>query len=246
MAKQAVSTEFEKYFAKKKASFAEAQKAENESRGAPIPVGVTGICVVKDMTATLSRSKKVPMITLSCTVESPSEYNGKSFQRTWFISESEKASEADRYEWMLNDLENAGLPRDLRENHEGLVDICDYFISSGNKLDFEIVEDQYSTNNRRANIYARPDSPGNGQASDSGSVKSPDPAPEKEEPAQEPEAKEEPQAESAPSNGGGEIVKYMSLDYELLGEGEAEGTMKIKSCSTGRIREVSEDKIKFS
>lgn len=140
MAKQRVSSDFMKWQEKSSNKLAESKKAENTMGGIPFPDGHSGICTVLDVSASLTKNKKVPYISFKCVSDC-----GKKFTKMYLFSDSEKATGADRWSWMLNELENAGMPREYREaNGDTAEGIIDYYMAGEEiKMSFEVSKDAY-------------------------------------------------------------------------------------------------------
>ena len=145
MAKQRVSSDFAKWQERSTNKLAESKKAENTMGGIPFPVGHTGVCTVIDMTAGVTKNKNIPYMTIKC-----ASSDGKKFSKMYMFSTSEKATFADRWSWMLNEFENAGMPREFREEHgDSAESLINYFLGEEEiKMSFEVVADTYQQSGR--------------------------------------------------------------------------------------------------
>lgn len=236
-----VSDGFKKFEQKRKGAFKKAQEAENTARGIPLPIGTQGDCVSVEMKCGTTTKKSTPFINLIVLTTSPADKKDKRCQKTWFISDSEGASDTDRWEWMLNDLENAGLPREIRTEYKDFEkEVVGYFNNNKVRMNYRVVEDQYAQDNVNINLYAA-DNLGESENKEEKQEEQE----EKEEKTETSSETESPKEEDTPENEEGyEVVTHLGIDYYLIGEGDAEGTVKIKSMKSGRVKEVSEDKIK--
>lgn len=126
MASGKVSAQFNQAFAKA-SGIDEAKKAEVQMMNSiPVPVGWAGQCKVLDMIADVS--KKGNMYVNMDLTPTEGEYAGKKITKNWTFSQTEKMSPADQMERFLNDLEIAGMPRELRVSFEGIEELINWWL----------------------------------------------------------------------------------------------------------------------
>lgn len=154
MAKQKVSADFMKFQAKNTNHLADAAKAENTMNRNPLEVGTKGIVTVVDMVAATSK-KGYPYTNMTLVVAS-GPHEGVKLTKNWTFNETAKATPIDRYTWFLNELENMGFPRHLRESSGGDMNtIVQYYLDADPpiQLSFEIEKDDYSMDKKRIVMY---------------------------------------------------------------------------------------------
>jgi len=158
MAKQAVSAKFNKFIEKNLrpgSALDKARKQESMLTGCPLPMDTAGVAVIADLEFAETPEKPDGtggklLVRASLEVETPDEYQGKSLKGpglTWFIASSEKQTEEEAFARCLDDLENMGLPRSVRENFQDLNEIVEHFTGNGPKrVNYSVVKDNWSGN----------------------------------------------------------------------------------------------------
>lgn len=142
MSKSKVSNDFNKFYTKSAAAFDEAKKAEKQVRGIPVPTGTTGTAVISDFTADRAKGgEQNPFIAVEITVILPEEYRGKKFTGAIHsIYDSDKMTAAGRMAIALDDLEDMGLSREVRENHKSPQELADDLLEESHYVTFEVKE----------------------------------------------------------------------------------------------------------
>jgi hypothetical protein len=154
MAKQKVSHDFMKFQAKNQNHLADAAKAENNMTRNPLEVGTKGIVTVVDLVAAQSK-KGNPYVNMTLVVAA-GPHEGTKLIKNWSFNDTAKATAIDRFGWFLNELENMGFPRTLRESSGGDVNvIIDYYLEANPpiQLAFEIMEDNYAMDKKKTVLY---------------------------------------------------------------------------------------------
>lgn len=153
-----VSSSFSKFLAKNATAVEEAKKAENSMQTCVMPVGWKGHAIVVGATADKGKDRKDDKgntvegneyINIEFNVVNSEEYAGKKFSLHWSFYDSEKATAAQRFEWCLNEMENIGLPREIREEFTDITQVLDHFIKSDVVYDCEVVHNQYRRGDKK-------------------------------------------------------------------------------------------------
>lgn len=157
MSNAKVSSDFEKFYGSHAQAIEEAKKAENSMATSPTPVGWKGKCILLEAVANKSKDKPQqdgtikpgnPYVNLKYGIVNDERYQGKTFTKNYTFSDSKNATAADRFGWFLNTCENLGLPRDIRENHNRLVEVLDWLLASDQVFDCECVASDYTTDKK--------------------------------------------------------------------------------------------------
>ena len=141
MSKSKVSDAFSTFTSKNEHKLEEAKTAEKQTRGIPLPVGTVGVAVISDARADRAKSPpNNPYVIVEITVLEPEEHRGVKipgcFHSIW---DSENMSAAGRFAILLDDLENMGLPREIREKHGTDIGTClDYLLEEPHYVTYEI------------------------------------------------------------------------------------------------------------
>lgn len=154
MAKQKVSNDFMKFQAKNTNHLADAAKAENTMNRNPLAIGTKGVATVVDMVAATSK-KGHPYVNMTLVVAT-GPHEGTKLLKNWTFNETAKATPIDRFGWFLNELENAGFPRTIREQSNGDMNtIVQYYLDADPPIQvaFEIEKDDYSMDKKRIVMY---------------------------------------------------------------------------------------------
>jgi hypothetical protein len=154
MAKARVSADFMKFQAKNQNHLADAAKAENTMTRNPLAVGTTGVATVVDMVA--ATSKKGNAYVNMTLVVSSGPHEGTKLTKNWSFNETPKATAVDRFTWFLNELENMGFPRSLRESSGGDMNIIiNHYLEAEPpiQLGFEIEKDDYSMDKKKIVLF---------------------------------------------------------------------------------------------
>jgi len=198
----------------------EAKQAEANLNSIPMPDGWKGRVLVTDMYMDVSKGKGNPYVNMEVTVVEDDQYKGKTATRNWTFNETTnaqgvKTSAAEKFEWFLNACEFMGLPREIRTGYEDEGEIIGWFMDPENPryLEAEVKVNKGFTN---LNLRKLPEALDHTE-----SIAPPEPA------------KPSPQE----SSGGQKEVSYGEAKWILLEE-LADGTVRIKSKSTGKERVV--------
>lgn len=221
MAKDKVSADFMRIAEKKANKLQEVKKAENTSRGIPLPVGTTGKAVLSDFVAGVSKGKnKNPYIRIEAKVMETTEgdkHQGKTISKFWSFYDSDGASYEDRWGYFLNDMENMGLPRNVREEDGDDPNALAEWVCGGDEriIEFAVI-DGYKAGTKDVTMVALE--------------------------AEELQTDEEKKAVTTSEDG--KFCMYLDKKNEILEELE-DGKIKIKSVENGRIRDIPKDKVKM-
>jgi hypothetical protein len=139
---QKVSHEFKKAWAKSATAVEVAKKAENQLSNCPLPLGFEGRAVVSGMV--MDSKNDSSYVRMEYTVVDDKEYKGKKCSRLWSLKASEKRTMEAAIGSFLDDMENQGLPRDVRENMSGPEDISNWFLSENRYVRLAVKEDTWS------------------------------------------------------------------------------------------------------
>lgn len=148
-----VSASFNKFLSKNNTVVQEAKKAENTMMTCKMPIGWKGHAVCVDGVADKGKDRKDDKgntqegneyVRLDFNVVNDEHFAGAKFSVAWSFYDSEKATAGDRFTWMLNEMENLGLPRQIRESEDtSMEDILEYFIKADAVYDCEVVHNSY-------------------------------------------------------------------------------------------------------
>lgn len=153
MANVKVSADFNKFLSRNAKAVEEAKTAENSMSTCKMPVDWKGFCIVTGAVADKGKDRKDDkgntqpgrdFIRLDFNVVNDEEYAGAKFSLMWQFWDTEKATAMDRFEWCMNDLENLGLPGEVRRDPSTTMeDILAYFSSSDKVYGAEVVHNSY-------------------------------------------------------------------------------------------------------
>lgn len=153
MANVKVSADFNKFLSRNAKAVEEAKTAENSMSTCKMPVDWKGFCIVTGAVADKGKDRKDDkgntqpgrdFIRLDFNVVNDEEYAGAKFSLMWQFWDTEKATAMDRFEWCMNDLENLGLPGEVRRDPSTTMeDILAYFTSSDKVYSAEVVHNSY-------------------------------------------------------------------------------------------------------
>lgn len=232
MSTQRVSSDFNKAFGRLN-GVEDAKKAENTLNNIPVPVGWSGELVISDVkTGTTKEQAKEgktsggdPYLIMEYTVVQDKAHQGKKLKKLFVFNEThnEKTNRtvtaAERFSWFLNELETAGLPRKLREDHDGVEDLIAWMLDKENPRHVHgtVEHDDYSRDKKKLTVREL-EAP-----VDNTTSMSPAPASKK---ADSPE----------PPANGPKMVEYMEKKWELVKDNG--DTVVIKSTTTGKERTI--------
>lgn len=228
MSKSKVSEGFSKFRSRNQSAIADAKKAENTMSTCKMPVGWDGQAVCTAGVADQGKDRKDdkgntvegrPFVRLEFEVVNDPQYSGSKFSKVWSFFDSEKLDAATRYEWFLNDLENLGLPREVRETYEDETELMDYFINGDDVFEASVEHNAYLRGDQKE-VKVRASS---GSVDSSASMT----------PGSSPEKTEAP-AESYLTVG--ENVHYMGKEW-LLEDQDGEDLV-VRSLSTKKTRNI--------
>jgi hypothetical protein len=158
MANIQVSDDFAKFYGRAAGAVEEAKKAENTLSSSPTPVGWKGQAVLLGSKADKSKEREGadgtksggnPYVRMEFGIVGDEKFQGKKFTKNWTFFESANASAGDRFTWFLNELENMGLPRDIRENHESPQELLKAFADLDITFDVECAKDNYANDGKK-------------------------------------------------------------------------------------------------
>ena len=231
MSKTAVSNDFSNFMAKNAQAVQEAKEAENSMKTCSMPVGWEGSLVCIGAVADKGKDRKDekgitqegrPYVRLDFQVINDEKYSGAEVSKAWSFFDTEKASAMQRFEWMLNDMENLGLPVEIRKDSGADVStFLDYFTENDAIYAGKIIHNEYRRGDKKELEIVLMEA-----VDDSDSVA--------------------PTQESTETTSSGEItegaeVTFMGRPWEVLNvDGD---DVEIKSKSSGNTRVVSKDKL---
>lgn len=148
-----VSADFNKFLSRNAKAVEEAKTAENSMSTCKMPVDWKGFCIVTGAVADRGKDRKDDkgntqpgrdFIRLDFNVVNDEEYAGAKFSLMWSFWDTEKATAMDRFEWCMNDLENLGLPGEVRRDPSTTMeDILAYFTNSDKVYGCEVVHNSF-------------------------------------------------------------------------------------------------------
>lgn len=232
MASEKVSAAFRNAFAKL-GGIDEAKQAEASMNNIPVPVGWKGRCQVIDMFMDVSKPKaggggQNPYINWVMTPVEDEKYNGKKISKNYTLNESVNqttkavSTPAMKFERFLNELEWAGMPRELRVGWEDIDQIIEWWLDPDEQ---RLVDVEVAQNGQYTNVYVR--KVGSGAVDDTDSVTPPEPA-----------------SKSVATGGtptAATTVKFNGKDWDLISENGDD--LVIKSKATGRERNIKRSEL---
>ena len=153
-----VSNEFAAFYGKSAVAIEEAKKAENSMSSGPCPVGWKGKCILLEAVAEKGKDKKNedgtvkegnPRVKMKYGIVDDETYSGKSFTKYWVFFDTKNFTKMQRFEMFLNDMEKMGLPRKVREEHQTMQELFNYFIEGEFTFDVECVSDDYADDKKK-------------------------------------------------------------------------------------------------
>lgn len=152
MATSKVSPSFTKFLAKNSEAVKHAKEAENTMQTCAMPIGWKGQVICVDAVADKGKDRKDDkgnvvegrdFIRLEFSVVNDSEYQGKKAAVVWVFFDTDKATSMDRFEWCLNELENLGLPREVRQGFNDISEVLEHFSNGDEVFEAEVVENKF-------------------------------------------------------------------------------------------------------
>jgi len=122
----------------------------------------------------------------------------------------------DRYEWFLNEMENMGLPRSVRESHDDPSELLQWFVDNELVFHARCESDDYSRDKKAMKVSA-PEAPVDSTTNMS------------------PEGNTTVATESSPEIAEGDVVKFLGSDWTV----DAREGDKLSISREGRSRSVS-------
>jgi hypothetical protein len=155
-----VSSDFKKFFAKNQTAINDVKKAEARVSGVPLPVGLSGVALVTNMKFDKWPDKKdqasgtlvegFNYCEMELRVTNDPKHQGKVFKKQWTFRQTAKWGPLDWMGQCFDDLENIGLPRELRENFEDPQQLVDFFMKDSYNVCFNVVANNYTDNKGNA------------------------------------------------------------------------------------------------
>jgi hypothetical protein len=223
--KVSVSSDFNKFYGRHQMAINEAKKAENSMSSGPCPVGWEGNAILLEAAAEVGKDRKDdkgntvpgnPRVRMKFGIVGDQAYQGKTFQKFWSFYASANASEMDRYEWFLNEMENMGLPRAVRESHDDPSELLQWFVDNELVFHARCESDDYSRDKKAMKVSA-PEAPVDSTTNMS------------------PEGNTTVATESSPEIAEGDVVKFLGSDWTV----DAREGDKLSISREGRSRSVS-------
>lgn len=153
-----VTNEFAAFYGKSAVAIDEAKKAENSMSSGPCPVGWKGKCILLEAVAEKGKDKKNedgsvkegnPRVKMKFGIVDDETYSGKSFTKYWVFFDTKNMDKMTRFQMFLNDMEKMGLPRNVREEHETMQELFNFFIEGEFTFDVECVNDDYADDKKK-------------------------------------------------------------------------------------------------
>ena len=222
MANVKVSSDFNKFLSRNAKAVEEAKVAENTMQTCKMPIGWSGHCIcvggeagkqkdTKDEKGNTQEGRHYARLEFN--VINSDEYAGSKFVTNWQFWDTEKATAMNRFEWCLNELENLGLPGDVRRSPDVTIDeMLAFFVNTDTVYECEVVHNAFRRGDQKE-VKVRKMEVIEGVA---------DMAPVS--------------THKAVGLDAGEDVKYMGKAWELV---DADGDdLTIKSKTTGQTRNI--------
>ena len=225
MTKGKISNDFASFYNGAHEKFEKARKGEEESQGIAMPIGTSGHAVIDDVVMAKSKNGR-PYIRFDFSVVEPAEHAGKKFGKVHSLFDSDNMTMAERFQIALDHAEEIGLSHETRANHTDPSEIAEELLATPHYVEFVIVKGSGT------GAYAK----------DSTTNAAPDfqPSQGKNQDANPPKASTSQATEQTSNAGeeGGDVVKYLNGLHDVIGHNE-DGTIKIKSRSNGKERDVN-------
>ena len=148
-----VSSDFNKFLSRNAKAVEEAKSAENSMSTCKMPVDWKGNAICVGGIADKGKDRKDEkgntqpgrdFIRLDFNVINDEAYAGSKFSLMWSFWDTEKATAMDRFEWCMNDLENLGLPGEVRRSPDTTMeDILGFFTGSDKVYGAEVHHNAY-------------------------------------------------------------------------------------------------------
>jgi len=158
-----VSNDFAKFYGKNQSAIEEAKKAENSMSSGPAPVGWEGHCILLEAAAEQGKDKKDqngntvpgnPRIKMKFGITDDPKYSGKSFTKYWVFNDTANMDAMGRFQMFLNDCEAMGLPRSIREEHESMNELLNFFVEAETVFEVKCITDNYSQDKKKMVVTA--------------------------------------------------------------------------------------------
>jgi len=153
MANVKVSSDFNKFLSRNAKAVEEAKSADNSMSTCKMPVGWKGFCICVGAEAGKDPDRKDEkgntqvgrdFVRLDFNVVNDEGYSGSKFVKKWQFWDTEKATAMDRFEWCLNELENLGLPGEVRRSPDTTIeDMLNFFINGDKVFGCEVKHNEY-------------------------------------------------------------------------------------------------------
>lgn len=220
MSKAKVSDKFSQFEQRNEHKLEEHRKAEKQSRGNPLPVGFVGKGIISDAHADISK-QGVPYAVVTVTVVDDPDFEGKSCAGAIrSFKDSERQTKEEAYANFLDDLEDMGLPRQIRES-QPLAGCFDYLLNEPHYVSITVMHNASTKDKKEVKCYAL-----GGNES----------APTAEGPSPEKEQDDTDYSEY-------EQCIYLGSPHYIIKDNE-DGTLELKNVKTGKVRsDVSSDDI---
>lgn len=162
MAEVKVSSKFNSFLAKQGKAVEEAKAAENTMSTCAMPIGWKGQLIIVDAFADETKEQKDektgkviegrPYVRIEFSVVGDEDFLGKKTSKIWMFYDTEKATAVDRFTWFLNEMENYGLPREIRENHDSMEELLKEVCSLGIVYEGEVVANSYTRDGKEVKV----------------------------------------------------------------------------------------------
>ena len=163
---QKVSQSFKKLFAKNHTAVENAKKAENQLSNCPLPIGFKGKATVTGFVLDEAKATGKSYCRMEYSIIDDAEHQGKKTSRVWSIGESEKRTFEQSLASWLDDMENQGLPREVREGLSDPTEISEWFMSEARVVALDVKEDTWagSRDGKKVSTYKLPEAVGAGSS----------------------------------------------------------------------------------
>lgn len=154
-----VSADFNKFMSRNAKAVEEAKMADNSMSTCKMPVGWKGFCICVGAEAGKENDRKDDkgntvvgrdFIRLDMNVVNDEQYSGAKFTKKWQFWDTEKATAMERFEWCMNDLENLGLPGEMRRAPDTTVpDMLDFFVKGDKVFGCEVKHNEFRRGDKK-------------------------------------------------------------------------------------------------
>jgi len=153
MNKVKISPEFQQFFGQNSQVVEDVKKEESRSNNVPVPIGVSGVCLItgfmmgqtpKKTNEDGTTKEGSPFCQIELTIIEHPEHQGKILKKTWWLNPTAKQTVKDKFQRMFDDFERLGWPREKRLSLRQPDEIGSFFLEAQATYRFEVVYDAYA------------------------------------------------------------------------------------------------------